>query len=392
MKKKVKNDFWQDERFVRNRLLSDEESTAYWEAYLKEHPDKQELYEEACHDFEKIQLNNYSLSEEKQKELLDKVYRSHNAQKKKQHNLYLYGALVAACLIGVLFLIPVYMSHDSSVGQDSLAVLPVSDTVHTEVTLITDRAETIEIEDNAIIAYDSTVYVQNAKGQKNYLSESKVDPKEKMVYNTLVVPRGKRSSLQLPDGSKVWVNAGSVLRFPSTFSSEKRMIQVQGEIYIEVVRDESKPFYVQTPKFTVNVLGTSFNVSAYSDEELQSVVLVKGQVAVKTEMNEEIKLIPNQKLEMNDHKNKVVPVDVYDYTSWKDGYYDFEDMPLRVLMQIFSRWYNIKLEFAKPELKELKFSGRLKRYDDLHSLFKMLEYTRDIKFIIEKDRIIIQSK
>ena len=282
MKKKVKNDFWQDERFVRNRLLSDEESTAYWEAYLKEHPDKQELYKEACHDFEKIQLNNYSLSGEKQKELLDKVYRSHNAQKKKQHNLYLYGALVAACLIGVLFLIPVYMSHDSSVGQDSLAVLPVSDTVHTEVTLITDRAETIEIEDNAIIAYDSTVYVQNAKGQKNYLSESKVDPKEKMVYNTLVVPRGKRSSLQLPDGSKVWVNAGSVLRFPSTFASEKRMIQVQGEIYIEVVRDESKPFYVQTPKFTVNVLGTSFNVSAYSDEELQSVVLVKGQVAVKT--------------------------------------------------------------------------------------------------------------
>ena len=75
MKKKVNNDFWQDERFVRNRLLSDEESTAYWEAYLKEHPDKQEFYEEACHDFEKIQLNNYSLSEEKQKELLDKVYR-----------------------------------------------------------------------------------------------------------------------------------------------------------------------------------------------------------------------------------------------------------------------------------------------------------------------------
>lgn len=158
MKKKVNNDFWQDERFVRNRLLSDEESTAYWETYLKEYPDNQELYEEACHDFEKIQLNNYSLSEEKQKELLDKVYRSHNAQKKKQkqHNLYLYGALVAACLIGVLFLIPVYMSHNSSVGQDSLTVLPVSDTVHTEVTLITDRAETIEIEDNAIIAYDST--------------------------------------------------------------------------------------------------------------------------------------------------------------------------------------------------------------------------------------------
>lgn len=389
MKKKVKNDFWQDERFVRNRLLLDEESTAYWEAYLKEHPDKQELYEEACHDFEKIQLNNYSLSGEKQKELLDKVYRSHNAQKKKQHNLYLYGALVAACLIGVLFLIPVYMSHDSSVGQDSLAVLPVSDTVHTEVTLITDRAETIEIEDNAIIAYDSTVYVQNAKGQKNYLSESKVDPKEKMVYNTLVVPRGKRSSLQLPDGSKVWVNAGSVLRFPSTFSSEKRMIQVQGEIYIEVVRDESKPFYVQTPKFTVNVLGTSFNVSAYSDEELQSVVLVKGQVAVKTEMNEEIKLIPNQKLEMNDHKNKVVPVDVYDYTSWKDGILQFKGETVAEVLKRLSRYYNVEIK-CDPSVAGRRCGGELILFDDVNQVMKSLSLLYEFTYRFESETIIIE--
>ena len=389
MKKKVKNDFWQDERFVRNRLLSDEESTAYWEAYLKEHPDKQELYKEACHDFEKIQLNNYSLSGEKQKELLDKVYRSHNAQKKKQHNLYLYGALVAACLIGVLFLIPVYMSHDSSVGQDSLAVLPVSDTVHTEVTLITDRAETIEIEDNAIIAYDSTVYVQNAKGQKNYLSESKVDPKEKMVYNTLVVPRGKRSSLQLPDGSKVWVNAGSVLRFPSTFASEKRMIQVQGEIYIEVVRDESKPFYVQTPKFTVNVLGTSFNVSAYSDEELQSVVLVKGQVAVKTEMNEEIQLIPNQKLEMNDHKNKVVPVDVYDYTSWKDGILQFKGETVAEVLKRLSRYYNVEIK-CDPSVAGRRCGGELILFDDVNQVMKSLSLLYEFTYRFESETIIIE--
>ena len=391
MKKKVNNDFWQDERFVRNRLLSDEESTAYWETYLKEYPDNQELYEEACHDFEKIQLNNYSLSEEKQKELLDKVYRSHNAQKKKQkqHNLYLYGALVAACLIGVLFLIPVYMSHNSSVGQVSLNVLPVSDTLHTEFTLITDRAETIEIEDNAIIAYDSTVYVQNAKGQKNYLSESKVDPKEKMVYNTLVVPRGKRSSLQLPDGSKVWVNAGSVLRFTSTFASEKRMIQVQGEIYIEVVRDESKPFYVQTPKFTVNVLGTSFNVSAYSDEELQSVVLVKGQVAVKTEMNEEIKLNPNQKLELNDHKNKVVPVDVYDYTSWKDGILQFKGETVAEVLKRLSRYYNVEIK-CDPSVAGRRCGGELILFDDVNQVMKSLSLLYEFTYRFESETIIIE--
>lgn len=89
---------------------------------------------------------------------------------------------------------------------------------------------------------------------------------------------------------------------------------------------------------------------------------------------------------------KCFPVNTQQYISWKNGYYDFEDMPLGELMQIFTRWYNIKLEFAKSELKEIKFSGRLKRYDDLRPLFKMLEYTRDIRFIIREDKIIIQEK
>ena len=86
------------------------------------------------------------------------------------------------------------------------------------------------------------------------------------------------------------------------------------------------------------------------------------------------------------------PVNTRQYTSWKDGYYEFEDMPLGELMQIFTRWYNVNIEFADSNLKEIKFSGRLKRYDDLLPLFKMLEYTRDIRFIVTNERIIIQKK
>lgn len=391
MKKEVNNEFWQDERFIRDRLLSDEESAAYWEIYLKEHPDKQALFEETCHDFEKIQLNNYSLSEEKQKELLDKVYRSHNTQKRKQkqYKLYLYGALVAACLIGVLFLIPVYLNHDSSTGIDNLAVLPASDTVRTEVTLITDQAEMIEVEDNALIAYDSTVYVQDAKGQKNYLSDSKKNREEKTVYNTLIVPRGKRSSLQLADGSKIWVNAGTVLHFPSTFAEDKRVIQVEGEIYIEVTRDETKPFYVQTSKFTVNVLGTSFNVSAYPDEDLQSVVLVKGQVAVKTENEKDIKLIPNQKLEMSSKENKVFPVDVYDYISWKDGILQFKGETVAEILKRLSRYYNVEIK-CDPAVSGRRCGGELMLFDDINQVLKTLSILYDVNYRIESETIIIE--
>lgn len=89
---------------------------------------------------------------------------------------------------------------------------------------------------------------------------------------------------------------------------------------------------------------------------------------------------------------KYFPVNTQQFTSWKDGYYEFEEMPLEELMTIFTRWYNLNIEFADSKVKEIKFSGRLKRYEDLRSLFKMLEYTQDINFIMAEDRIIIQSK
>lgn len=389
MKKKKNNELWQDDRFIRDRLLPEEDSAAYWEVYLKEHPEKRELFEETCHDFDKMKLNNYTIAEGKKRELLDQIHKSHEMRKRKQVRYYLYGALAAACLIGMLFLIPFYLGEKSLGSEDYLAVLPVTDTVRTEVTLITDHAETIELEDNAVIAYGSTIYVQNTKGEKSYLSDSTTEQEEKTVHNTLIVPRGKRSSLQLADGSKIWVNAGTVLHFPSTFGSDKRVIRVEGEIYIEVARDESKPFYVQTPKFTVNVLGTSFNVSAYSDEEMQSVVLVKGQVAVKTRDAKEIKLIPNQKLEMNRLENKIVPVDVYDYISWKDGILQFKGETVAEVLKRLSRYYNVEIK-CDPAVSGRRCGGELMLFDDIRQVLKTLSLLYNVSYRFESETIIIE--
>ena len=213
------------------------------------------------------------------------------------------------------------------------------------------------------------------------------------IYNTLQVPRGGEYNLKLADGTNVWMFAESEIRFPTRFEGNKREVYLSGEAYFEVHHDPVHPFYVKTKSLDVKVLGTSFNINAYPEEEWVKTTLVEGSVKTLCG-NHNFIMKPNTQVAYNRKTQKVeyFPVNIQQYTSWKDGYYDFEDMPLKVLMQIFSRWYNIKLEFAKPELKELKFSGRLKRYDDLHSLFKMLEYTRDIKFIIGKDKIIIQSK
>ena len=391
MKKKINNEFWQDDRFIRDRLLPEEDSAAYWEAYLKEHPEKQVLFEDTCDDFNKIKLNNYSIAEGKKRELLDQIHKSHEEQKRKQYRPSIYSALAAACLIGVLFFIPFYFGEKTLSEEDHLAVVSVADTTQRrEVTLITDRAEMIEVEDNAIIAAcDSTIYVQDAKGQQSYLSNQKTGQAERTVHNTLIVPRGKRSSLQLADGSKIWVNAGTVLHFPSTFEPDKRMIKVEGEIYIEVARDESKPFYVQTPKFTVNVLGTCFNVSAYSDEDMQSVVLAKGQVAVNTGDAKEIKLIPNQKLEMSSKENKVVPVDVYDYISWKDGILQFKGETVAEVLKRLSRYYNVEIK-CDPAVSGRRCGGELMLFDDIEQVLKTLSLLYDVNYRIESETIIIE--
>lgn len=391
MKKKKNNSFWEDDKFIRDMLSADESTAGYWEQYLKEHPEKREDFQEAKEDFSKIRLNNYALSEETGKKLLNRIYGSYAAQKKKRYRYTLYAVLAAACITGMLFILPYFYQPDSSVKHTSSAKLPLlsPDSIHTEVTLITNAAEKIEIDEYAIIACDSILYVQNQQGQKSYLPQTAGQTDGETIYNTLIVPPGKRSTLQLPDGSKVWVNAGTVLKFPSAFPSNKRLIQVQGEIYIEVTKDNAKPFFVQTPQFTVNVLGTCFNVSAYSDEAVHSVVLVKGQVAVQTEKKEEFRLTPDQKLSLSAGTAKISQVDVYEYISWKDGILPFNSKTVSEILKRLSRYYNVKIQCA-PAVSGRRCSGELILFDDIQQILKTLSLLYNVSYRFESDTLIIE--
>lgn len=391
MKKKKNNSFWEDENFIRDMLSADENTAGYWEQYLKEHPEKQEDFQQAREDFGKIKLNNYALPEETGKKLLNRVYASYAAQKKKRYRYTLYAALAAACIIGMLFILPHFHRPGSSVQPIATGGVPhlSPDSIHTRVTLITNAEEKIEIDEHAVIACDSNLYVQNRQGQKNYLPQTAGKTDGETVYHTLIVPPGKRSTLQLPDGSKVWVNAGTVLKFPSAFPSGKRLIQVQGEIYIEVTKDETKPFFVQTPQFTVNVLGTSFNVSAYSDEAEHSVVLVKGWVAVQTEKAEEFRLVPHQKLSLGAGTPQISPVDVYEYISWKDGILPFKGETVSEILKRLSRYYQVKIHCA-PSVAARRCSGELILFDDIRQVLKTLSLLYNVSYRFESDTLIIE--
>ena len=213
------------------------------------------------------------------------------------------------------------------------------------------------------------------------------------AYYTLNVPYGAEYDLVLPDGSKVYLNAGSVLRYPERFNDTQREVFLTGEAYLEVVHDDRHPFIVQTHDVAIRVLGTTFNINVYPDSKWVKTTLVEGKIEIQCG-GRHIEMKPGTQVAYckETHETTYHPVNTRLYTSWKDGYYDFENMELEELAQIFTRWYNVQIDFAEPELKNLRFSGRLKRYDSAEELFEMLDYVHRVTFSIENGRIVIRRK
>jgi len=162
------------------------------------------------------------------------------------------------------------------------------------------------------------------------------------VMHKLMVPSGKRSILQLSDGTRMWLNSGTELDFPSKFGGSTREITVKGEIYIEVAEGQ-KPFYVNTSQFRVRVHGTKFNISAYGDED-NTVVLVEGSVEVVTAGHESTWLSPNEKAAISTGKILKETVNVDEYTGWKDGVLIFDQTPISEVLKKIGRYYNVNFE------------------------------------------------
>ena len=177
----------------------------------------------------------------------------------------------------------------------------------------------------------------------------KEDIKEEKVqsFNQLIVPIGKRSSITFTDGSKMWVNAGSKVIYPAQFTADSREIFVEGEIYLDIVHDEKRPFIVKTKKMEVRDLGTQFCVSAYDNETSSHVVLVKGKVEIETKGKRKNTLSPNQ-LFLYDNKSdeeSVYHVNTQDYVAWKDGYYQFNHQKLDIVLEKLCKYYGIKIHW-----------------------------------------------
>lgn len=228
-------------------------------------------------------------------------------------------------------------------------------------------------------------------GQERIVYQAGNQESEKLVYNTIRVPRGGEYSLVLSDGTRVWLNAETELTYPAVFGAGERKLVLKGEACFDVVRDTTRPFIVESTYNRVEVLGTRFNVSAYASMSSVKTTLLRGSVRVSNGQDQLI-LIPGQQAICHGNGIEKCEVDAQAVTAWVNGTFEFENMSLGEITDQLGRWYDIDFLFMKPGLREITFTGAATRYRELGFLLQMLEQLADVRFQIENKVIKVSEK
>ena len=235
------------------------------------------------------------------------------------------------------------------------------------------------------IALEGFVQVNKlADGQIVYIQEqiNSKAPVEKLIYNTLTNPRGSRViDMTLADGSRVWLNAGSSLTFPVSFTGNDRQVSITGEAYLEIKEDKLKPFKVLFNETQVEVLGTHFNINAYDDEPDTKTTLLEGSIKISTR-NEYKILKPGNQAVINDGGMHILnKVNVDETIAWKNGFFEFNNADIETLLRQSARWYNIEVAYQGSKPAD-RFTGKISRSVNLSEFLKVLEYS-EVHFIME---------
>lgn len=221
---------------------------------------------------------------------------------------------------------------------------------------------------NGIVVGDDVTYLDG----RQVLSESgAIAPGYASELMTIATPRGGQYRVVLGDGTEVWLNAESTLRYPGKFSGKYRQVEVEGEAYFAVAKDSEKPFRLVTRGQLIEVLGTEFNVSAYANDDAIQTTLIEGKVRVQPDGHDAVVLHPGQQSIVDSASVSIEKVSVGQYSAWKEGYFYFNgDSPEAAFAQL-SRWYDIEVVY-KGEVPEIAFYGEIERNKTLGSLLKML--------------------
>lgn len=381
-------DFLKEPDFVQWQLTSDEALESYWLEFIQKNPHLENEFSQAITSLKKEILNKNTLSKTEQSELLYKIEQTLQASKKqKQRKIIVQyvaaSVAVALLLIGITFFLP----KGNNINEISNESLIVGELLNNEDIKFITNEKSMSFQNDVEVKLDKRGTVEITQKDKEAINIEVDNAK----INTLIVPYGKRSTITLADGTKVWLNSGSLLEFPSQFANNKREIKLKsGEIYLEVSPDKNKPFNVITSDLNVRVYGTKFNISNYNDAP-HTVVLIEGSVSIQTNESKEVILNPNELVKLSENGSfEKTKVDGNEYISWKDGYLTLNKTPMSEILNQISRYYNLSFDFEKDvNLKNKTCTGKIYLSENLDNVMTTLTLLSSTQYKRDKNSIYI---
>lgn len=306
------------------------------------------------------------------------------------------AVLLLGVAIGMQFLLPALKPEKKWHAQIDRDIKPVGNSA--TLTLAGGKKIILSNAVNGVLAIQQNAVIQQSVGGQISYSGNDIKKAGPAAYDTLTTPAGAVYSLKLADGSTVWLNAGTSLRFPEAFAANGRDIKLlYGEAYFEVAHQANAPFRVYTPKGTVEDIGTHFNINAYADGPVEKTTLLEGSIRVIPKAYYgPVVLVPGQQAQLNGSTIKPLTVtddvDMDEAVAWKNGLFLFNNEKLGSIMQKICSWYNVKVTYKSDAVKNEVFLGSIPRLKNISEVMEMLERTGNSHFELKDNVILIKPK
>lgn len=303
--------------------------------------------------------------------------------KRKRFIGYLsYAAVLLPFIFAIWGIIP--FQNQETPPAEYTSIIPGSSKAI--LTIGEDKTIYIETDSNTIIhETDTNIFIQH-----NTLQYKKTTQTTDIKTHKLKIPRGGEFFVRLSDGTKVWLNSESELKYASKFEGKERRVYLTGEAYFEVSHNPNKPFFVESKNLQIQVLGTSFGVRSYRDEDYALTTLEEGCVNINTATSS-VTLKPGEQAKLHNNEIIVNKVNTNTFTAWRNGKYIFINEPLGDIMKTLARWYDVNVFYTSSKLEQIPFTGELIRYKNIEELLKKFEILEKVKFEIKDNAVTIKE-